>query len=189
MENGEGTATVDYYDVVPDTTHVLDAEGTGTLAVSNGGSHISIGTGSKVARSLHVGDVLVIGPTADAPLGMLAKVLAIRAMNGRIEAQVRRASFMEAITRGRLSGTVSYSPESLRIRNLVGHNQRPISYSEARSQGLVGGIGSMSGGCPQPVPAVEIPFSYTFGIQADGSVGTSGSAGLSLGGPPVYAPT
>jgi outer membrane protein assembly factor BamB len=185
---GASTITVDYYNIVPDTTRVLDAEGARTLMVSEAGTHISIGAGSAVARSLRVGGAVAIAPTIAAPHGMLAKVIAVRTADGRIEADVRRASVLEAITRGRFSATIIYSPDTLRIRNLVGHDQGQLSFSQAKSRGLVGGIDGAREGCSQAVPAVEIPFNYSLGPEANGPFGTSASAGLTLSGSTSLCP-
>src|SRR5262249_2190467 len=64
------SASVDYANIVPATTKVLDALGMQTLLLSADDATISISTSSNVAMQLQAGDVLVSAPAAAVPTGL-----------------------------------------------------------------------------------------------------------------------
>ena len=79
VANGATTAvTVDYKNIVPPTTKVLDSPAMASLSISTDGQTLTMSATSPVAQSLAVGDVVVVPPTTAtgvAPKGMLRKVL------------------------------------------------------------------------------------------------------------------
>ena len=101
--SGSPTAiTVDYYNVIPQTTKVLDSTGIQGLQISSDGTTLTINGASTVAQSLEAGDVLVVPSTAPggvAPQGMLRKVTAVNIGSSTIIVTVQAAALAEAFQR------------------------------------------------------------------------------------------
>jgi len=101
--SGSPTAvTVDYYNVIPQTTKVLDSTGVQGLQISSDGTTLTINAASTVAQSLKVGDVLVVPSTAPggvAPQGMLRKITAVNTGSSAIIVTVQAATLADAFQR------------------------------------------------------------------------------------------
>ena len=94
--------TVDYYDVVPNTTKVLDQTAMQSLSVSPDGLTLTMSASSPVAQSLEAGDVIVATPTsADgvAPKGMLRQVLSVSSNTSQVVATTQQGTLAEAFQR------------------------------------------------------------------------------------------
>jgi len=95
-------ATVDYKNVVPANTKVLDAAALSGLSVSSDGLTLTMPASSSVAQSLGVGNVIVVPPTSAsgvAPMGMLRKVVSIASSNGEVVAITQRGTLADAFQR------------------------------------------------------------------------------------------
>jgi uncharacterized repeat protein (TIGR03803 family) len=95
-------AVVDYKNVVPATTKVLDSSALSSLSVSADGLTLTMSASSPVARSLAVGNVIVVPPTSTvgvAPLGMLRKVVSISSGNSQVIATTQPGTLSQAFQR------------------------------------------------------------------------------------------
>jgi len=101
--SGSPTAVaIDYYNVIPLTTKVLDSTGMAGLQISTDGTTLTINSASAVAQSLSVGDVLVVPSTVPggvAPQGMLRKVSAVNVGSSTIIVTVQAATLAQAFQR------------------------------------------------------------------------------------------
>jgi len=96
------TVTVDYYNVIPQTTKILDSAGMVGLQISSDGSTLTINGASAVAQALQAGNVLIVPPTsADgvAPTGLLRKVTAVSAGGSTVAVTVQAATLADAFQR------------------------------------------------------------------------------------------
>jgi uncharacterized repeat protein (TIGR03803 family) len=94
--------SIDYYNVIPQTTKVLDSSGMQGLQISSDDTTLTINGASTVAQSLRIGDVLVVPSTAPGgvtPLGMLRKVSAVNVGASTIVVTVQAATLADAFQR------------------------------------------------------------------------------------------
>jgi len=100
---GNTTNTVvDYKNVVPATTKVLDSLAISSLSVSPNGLTLTMSASSPVAQSLAPGDVIVVPPTSAsgiAPMGMLRYVISTNNSNSQIVATTQPGTLSEAFQR------------------------------------------------------------------------------------------
>jgi hypothetical protein len=99
------TVTVDYYNIQPDTTKVLDSVGLASLSVAADQSTLIISGQSTVAQSLNPGDVLVCSPTTAIPLGKVVKVTAVSLSSGWYIVLNSPATLMDAYQQYQLSAS------------------------------------------------------------------------------------
>lgn len=115
---------VDYYDVIPSTTKVLDSAGVQSLQISTDGTTLTISPDSTVAKSLQVGNVLVVPPTNNggvAPSGLLRKVRAVNSTSSAIVVEVQVANLAETFQRLSLQLTnESISSDIRSVRTMPG---------------------------------------------------------------------
>ena len=96
------TATVDYKNVVPATTKILDSVALSSLSVSSDGFTLTMSASSPIAQTLAVGNVIVVPPTSAsgaAPMGMLRKVVSINASSSQVVATTQLGTLSEAFQR------------------------------------------------------------------------------------------
>ena len=96
------TATVDYYNIIPSTTKILDQTGAASLAVSSDKTTLMISASSPVAQSLAPGDVIVVPPSPAggvAPMGLLRKIITVSSSNSEIVVTTQQATLAEAFAR------------------------------------------------------------------------------------------
>jgi hypothetical protein len=96
------TAIVDYKNVVPATTKVLDSVAESSLSVSSDGLTLTMSASSPVAQSLAVGNTIVVPPTPStgiAPMGMLRKVVSISSSDSEIVAITQVGTLSDAFQR------------------------------------------------------------------------------------------
>lgn len=176
-------AVVDYYDIVPNTTKVLDQAGQESLTVSSDGSTVTISSASGVAKSLQVGNVLASVPTSSAPNGLLVNILSVSTNGSTIVANVSQATLEEAIQQGILVYTQTFSPSS--GQSIVGllPGSRILTVEQAKKEGLSVTSASLPDSCSTDSNTFIEPYSYTINPQGIsvgvGGVGASGSVQLS----------
>lgn len=107
------TISVDYHTIIPNTTKVLDAQGSQGLILSPAGNSITLPATSPVAQTLAPGDVLVSGPSSAAPQGLLVKIISLSASGATITAAVQGAVLEDLIQQGTIS--FSSSPASVQV--------------------------------------------------------------------------
>lgn len=93
---------VDYKNVVPATTKVLDSTALSSLSVSPDGLTLTMSASSPVAQSLAVGNVIVVPPTSAsgvAPFGMLRTVVSISSGNSQVIATTQHGTLSQAFQR------------------------------------------------------------------------------------------
>ncbi len=100
-----GEATVDYYNVRPDTTKILDAVGLASLSVAADNSTLLISTQSTVAQSLNPGDVLIISSNPVFPIGKVVRITSVSSSAGWFIVMSLPASLMDAYEQYRLNGS------------------------------------------------------------------------------------
>ena len=117
IATGNPTAvTVDYYDVIPNTTKILDSLGMQGLQISSDGTTLTINAASAVAQSLQAGNILIVPPLGSdslAPMGLLRKVIAVNPGSSTIVITVAAGSLAEAFQR--LSFQINNEPESSNV--------------------------------------------------------------------------
>ena len=148
--------TVDYYDIIPNTTKVLDPAGMQGLQVSPDGKTLTIPNSSAVAQSLAVGDVLITGPAPAAPYGLLVSVLTVTESGSNVIATVTDASLEEAIQRISVDVSLPFAAASPDVAG-------PSRVSKARAPKP--NVAGLSDSCSsQPVK-----YSYDFDVPLTGN--------------------
>jgi NHL repeat len=138
VESGStAVVTIDYYDVIPSTTKVLDSAGIQSLEISADGSTLTIGASSSVAQSLQPGDVLIIPPTTvngNVPTGLLRKVLAVTSDASAITAKVQAATLADAFQRLSIQLSTQVGPSGQAVHTRPGVMFRPGQAREIRQR-------------------------------------------------------
>ena len=106
------TVTVDYYDIIPNTTKVLDPTGMQSLAVSSDGSTLTISSESAVAASLEAGNILATAPTTAAPNGLLNKVQQVTTSGSNVVVNVTPATLADAVQQAKFTFNQAIAPSN-----------------------------------------------------------------------------
>jgi N-acetylneuraminic acid mutarotase len=184
-------AVVDYYDIVPNTTKVLDQTGQESLAVSSDGSTVTISSTSEVAQSLQVGNVLASVPTASAPNGLLVTILSVSNNGSTVVASVSQATLEQAIQRGSFTYTQTFSPSS--GQSVVGlvPGSRILTAEQAKREGIRYASDALPNSCSTDSNAFIEPFAYTMGPQigiSSGDTGVAAAGQVQLSGTLEFCP-
>ncbi|MGW2082780.1 hypothetical protein ACWCOW_38785 [Streptomyces sp. NPDC001939] len=110
------TVAVDYANVIPHTTKVLDAHHLGIVGTAQG-SELTFERNAPSAASLHVGDVITAGLGAKTPYGLMRKVTAVHhAPDGQTRVSTQKATLHDAVPRGQIDvrGKALLSPGQAR---------------------------------------------------------------------------
>jgi hypothetical protein len=113
------TLTVDYYDIIPNTTKVLDPTGMQSLAVSPDGSTLTISSESAVAASLEAGNILATAPTTAAPNGLLDKVQQVITSGSNVVVNVTPATLADAVQQAKFTFNQAIAPSNAMIAKKV----------------------------------------------------------------------
>ena len=116
------SVTVDYGNVVPDTTKVIDAPAVTQVSGPPGGDQ-AVRFGATSQPDIAVGDVLMIGVGPQTPNGFLGRVTSITRRAGEVVAATTPASLFDAITSGSFSIDAPLPP--------IGDQTAPASLSKA----------------------------------------------------------
>lgn len=111
------SVTVDYYNVIPSTTKVLDSAGLQGLQISTDGSTLTISAASAVGQSLQPGNVLIIPPIAAgnlAPTGLIRKIVTVQAGSSVVVVKITPATLADAFQR--LSFQINNSPTATTVQ-------------------------------------------------------------------------
>ena len=111
------TLSVDYYNVVPNTTKVLDQTALQSLSVSTDGLTLTMSASSPVAASLTAGDVVIVPPTSAsgvAPVGMLRQVVSVSSDASQVVATTQKGTLAEAFQRASFQVQTQLTSSSLR---------------------------------------------------------------------------
>ena len=123
------TISVDYYNVVPNTTKVLDQTAMQSLSVSTDGLTLTMSGSSPVAASLAAGDVVIVPPTSAsgvAPVGMLRQVVSVSSDASQVVATTQKGTLAEAFQRANFQVQAQLTSSSLRaVRTRPGVTFRP----------------------------------------------------------------
>ena len=177
-----GHLVADYADIVPPTTHILDARRLQVLAPVTPAtfekpSLVVLSASSPGIRELHIGDVLNAGIGPSTPHGLLRKILGIRQSGDRVELVTRQAALTEALRRGKFDVRVALGQRAARIvvassvstlpsRRLSVGGIRLVAASEPFNLGDLSqsfgenekDSGQRTSGCaPEGVPGLTIP--------------------------------
>lgn len=159
------TLVVDYYDIVPDTTKVLDSAGTQNLTISPDGTTLTISSSSEVAQALKAGDVLVSGPGPGAPHGILCKVLSVSQSGSYVVVAIGPATLKDAFSRVRIDFSPTLSPASQTSTSKTLEKSTTLTPSTATTNN------SLSNPCASDPSTFAVPFNQE--IVADPSVNSS----------------
>ncbi|MBL1093456.1 MULTISPECIES: hypothetical protein [Streptomyces] len=127
-EGHTATVTVEYANVIPHTTKVLDAQHLGVV----GGvqrSELTFEQGAPAAASLRAGDVITAGLGPKTPYGLLRKVTAVHhAPGGLIRVSTQKATLHDAVPQGQIDvrGKALLSPGQ--VRNSGSLTSEPAFY-------------------------------------------------------------
>ena len=149
------TSVVDYYNIIPNTTKVLDQTGAQGLVVSSDGSTLTINGASEVAQSLKPSDVLVSAPIAAAPNGLLVKVTGTASSGASIVVTTIPATLADEVTQAHFGVDIPF----------VLPNGSPAVIKHAgnsiRTDRLaVPQVGSLANPCAV-AQSLSLPFSYS----------------------------
>jgi uncharacterized repeat protein (TIGR03803 family) len=150
------TAIVDYYNIVPNTTKVLDQAGAQGLTVSSDGSTLTISSSSAVAQSLRPGDVLVSAPIAGAPNGFLVKVTATTSSGSSIVVTSTPATLADEVTQAHFGVDIPFV-----LPNGSPAVQKHAGYAIRTGSLATPQVGSLSNPCAAAAQALSLPFSYS----------------------------
>jgi Putative Ig domain len=104
---------IDYYNVLPDTTKVLDAVGLATLLLGADQSTLIITGQSTVAQSLQPGDVLVLGSSTAIPTGKIVRVNAVALSAGWFIVLNSPATLMDAFQQFKMSAAQQLDSDAI----------------------------------------------------------------------------
>jgi hypothetical protein len=105
------TATVDYYDEVPDTTQVIPAAAV-TGATGEPATGLTLTLNAASAPRLAIGNIVALGVTPATPYGLLGTVTALTANGSKLLVQTTPARLIDAISRGDLEADWSLASGS-----------------------------------------------------------------------------
>ncbi len=149
------TAVVDYYNIIPNTTKVLDQTGALGLVVSSGGSTLTISSASEVAQSLKPGDVLVSAPTTSAPNGLLVKVTAATNSGSSIVVTSTPATLADEVTQAHFGVDIPFL-----LPNGSPAVQKHAGYAIRTGSLATPQVGSLTNPCAA-AQSLSMPFSYS----------------------------
>jgi len=151
------TAIVDYFNIVPNTTKVLDETGAQSLVVSSDGSTLTIDSTSEVAQSLHAGDVLVSAPLTGAPNGLLVKVVTATNSGSSVTVTATPATLADEVTQAKFGIDIPFvlNNGSPAVRKNSGYEIRTNHAALPQENG------SLSNPCASAAQSLSLPFSYS----------------------------
>jgi uncharacterized repeat protein (TIGR03803 family) len=150
------TVTVDYYNIVPNTTKVLDQTGLQSLSLSSDGVTLTLSPTSEVAASLRPGDVLVSAPAPAIPNGLLVKVVSATNNGATVTATTTPATMKDEVTQARFGVDNPFklsSSGATGLRNALHqiHTKADIANSNT----------ALSNPCALASQVMSLPFTYT----------------------------
>lgn len=148
--------TVDYYNIVPNTTKVLDQTGAQSLTVSSDGSTLTISSASPVANSLQPGDVLAIAPVTAAPNGLLVKVVAATVTGSTVTVVTTPATLAEEVTQAQFGVDIPFV-----LRSTSAASRTHAGYEIRTNQSAGPQTGSLTNPCAGAGKSLSLPFSYS----------------------------
>ncbi len=150
------TVTVDYYNIIPNTTKILDQTGAQSLIVSPDGTTLTISNASEVALSLQPGDVLVITPVSVAPNGLLLKVVTAANNGSSIVIASTPATFADEVIQARFGVDIPLvlTSKSAALRKHAGYEIRTIASGQSQD-------GSLANPCAAAAQSLSLPFNYS----------------------------
>jgi uncharacterized repeat protein (TIGR03803 family) len=150
------TAVVDYFNIVPNTTKVLDQTGAQSLVVSSDGSTLTISSASEVAQSLQPGDVLVSAPVVATPNGLLVKVVSATNSGSSVTVSSTPATLADEVTQAQFGVDIPFALSG----NSAASRQR-AGYEIRTNRTAVPQDGTLSNPCASAVQSLSLPFSYS----------------------------
>ena len=102
------TVIIDYFNIVPNTTKILDQTGAQNLTVSGNGNTLTINSASTVAQSLKPGDVLVSAPVAGATNGLLVKISTVTNSGSSIIVTTTPATLADEVTQAKFGVNIPF---------------------------------------------------------------------------------
>jgi len=189
------TVTVDYYNIIPNTTKVLDQTGAQSLTVSSDGTTLTLPLSSPVAAQLAVGNVLASGPTSAVPNGLLVKIVSITSSGSTVTATVAQATLEDAIQQGSFSLNqpvkLAMSAQTANSKAQL-HAARAISGKQTRKSAVIRSSNAITDSCSGNANTYELPFDQWVlgqGGLSDNGIGANGRAVLNLSGQLEVCPT
>jgi uncharacterized repeat protein (TIGR03803 family) len=176
-----GTVVVNYYNIVPTTTKVLDNEGMAGLQKSPDGSTITMSSESAVAASLQPGDTLASAATSVIPYGLLVKILTVSLAGGTVTATVQPATLEDAFEQATFSIAELLNMTTMNAQSRARLGARVLSRKDAISAGLPVPLDSATDPCAGNPDTIVVPYAQSlFSKQWGGSGNATGSARLTL---------
>ncbi|MEV5010383.1 LppP/LprE family lipoprotein [Streptomyces sp. NPDC055692] len=132
------TVSVDYVNVIPHTTKVLDKRDVRTVGGVAGGL-LTFDKPSSQAASLRTGDVIVAGRGPQTPDGLLRKVTAVRhGAGGQVRVSTKKATLHDAVPQGRIEvHEAALLPPGQAQQGSWTTGAEPVNYRQATAlQGL-----------------------------------------------------
>jgi uncharacterized protein (TIGR03437 family) len=139
--------TVSYSVIIPNTTQVLDSQGSQGLSVSADGNTLTLPTSSPVAVGLSAGNVLAIGITPATPNGLLRKVVSTSQSGGQIQVQTTQATLLDAFQQANVTFGSALGPQ-----NAHPVQRLPAGISVRRGTGF-----TIARSAAQPQASLQIP--------------------------------
>ncbi len=167
------TVTVDYYDIIPNTTKVLDPTGMKSLAVSSDGATLTISSESAVAASLEAGNILASAPTAAAPNGLLDKVQQVTTSGSNVVVNVAPATLADAVQQAKFTFNQAIAPSNAMIAKKVLPGVRILQMATAPR--ILGGVSNPCSGNSQTTAQM-----YSVPLYQQGSASIVGSGEIDV---------
>lgn len=161
-------AALNYAVVVSSRTQVLGASAVGRITAV---SADSLSLPSSAASGIKAGSIIVAGPSAQAPYGLLRRVTARNDAGGQTKLQTEPASLPDAIPEGRLD--VTLAPDGTLSGASVGPQTRAeqlarLDMSKTVSfERALAGPGASGGGCSANAGTLALKGSATVGMGFD----------------------
>ena len=167
------TVTVDYYNVIPNTTKLLDQAGRQSLTISADGTTLTISNSSAVGNSLQTGDVLVSIPTSAAPNGLIRKILSVNTSGSNIVVTTSQGTLADEVTRARINATLPLGLPATESDSRSGRSwaaKKPTQRPAVNSTTLSNPCSSATNAFQVPISSSTPPDSSGDTINASGQV-------------------
>ncbi|WP_348263933.1 hypothetical protein P8935_05205 [Telmatobacter sp. DSM 110680] len=155
VSQATSTVTVDYYNIVPNTTKVLDQAGLQSLTLSPDGTTVSLSSSSEVAASLKAGDVLVSSPATVIPNGLLVKIVSVANSGSIITATVSPATLKDEIIQARFGVDLPFT----KAASGAASPQTSMSPKLVKA-GVVTSSTALTNPCALAPQVLSLPFAY-----------------------------
>ena len=154
-----GIASVDYADLIPSTTKVIDPRDLRSpVGDPSAAGLVQFASTASNVKGLHPGDILVAASGPAAPQGLLRRVIAVRSTPDGVDVDTSPATLHDAVPRGRLEFHRDLTTQSV-TGSGPGGGVRRFSLRDGIQWNLTFGYGACGVGPTGDLQPPEVDFS------------------------------